>query len=160
MARTADTGIADRNLRMIDDYRNNRNQSYKELGARYGVGPHTARNAIVGAIKDGTLEEQGRKARLKRGDRRSISNLHVAIGHLLDKHCNDRILNRSIDHQITLTQVGADLGFVGQSFNDARLGLYDLTLTQLVKAAEWMGLSLPEMISQATAITRSYGKVR
>lgn len=132
--------------------------NYPDFSLRFGVATQTLQRVLsdAGLIGNG----RPRVPVVAPSQRRAISNFHAILGAEISRHLNETQLTKQIVEKITEADIAVMIGISTKLFNNLKVGQYDPTLTQLRKIAEWMELSLSDLMANIQAKTPLYEKRR
>ena len=146
MTRTVNLAIAERNQKLLEDYRANRFQEYRELGAKHGM---SAQSVFKILSEAGETRADRKKPRLKRHEKRSLSVLHTTLGSII----HQLLMAATLDEHDTVNfQIGGyahDLKMSPQRFGGILVGVEDITLSELMRITARIKVPVAELISKA-----------
>lgn len=158
MARTADLRVAERNQKLLDDFKSNNRQSYKDLSARYGV----SESMLYVILRNGgVISSSERKPRMKGADQVAISNLNRMLGSLVDLRIHDKLLDHDQRRppEVNLSEASVELRMTTAHLRGIIQGTIDPTLSEISKIAAFLGLASPgDLLTKCqTLVTTNYG---
>jgi hypothetical protein len=154
MARTVDPHKVERNAKICEEFRRNPSQSDKTLGQMFGVDAVTIGRILRDA---GLISRATRRPRTPTEEQRPASNLLAALGTILDRACNELILDKEN------ARVDLETGFNSNLLARMRCGLHNFTVLEIEKLCIFLKTTPDKLMLEATTIvnrtTRSPGKL-
>jgi hypothetical protein len=134
--RKKDPSIAKRNAEIVRLYRDE-GLSMKTLAHTYGVSVDT----IKAVLRPANVKAARGRGGVRRLDTlKPITPLHLQIGVRLDAH-------RVFVRHLSVSQFSAGMKMSIQRLRRGELGAYDFTLSELMRIAELLGVSLPQLVT-------------
>jgi hypothetical protein len=154
----ADPRIAERNRQIVELYTDPVNPlPPSAIAVRFGIGLATVRHILstakVRAPEDGRSRFRGKRNNLNLKHARPITSLHQQIGVKLDSY-------RSFTLRQTVDNMAVELGIANKRLRAMELGAYDPTLTELMKFAKLLGVTLQELVTETDRVGRFDGGKR
>ena len=147
MTKSVNPAIAERNQKLVADFRANRFQEYRALGAKYGMSTQLTFKVLSDA---GETRSDRKKPRLKRHEKRSLSGLHTAMGSVIHQLLMAATLDEHDTVDFKIGGYAHDLNMSPQRLGALLVGIEDITLSEMAKAAKRVNISVLELISKAT----------
>jgi hypothetical protein len=134
----------------IDEYEN-QGLSHAEIGLRHG----RSADSIYKLMKERGIKRKSPSLRRKGGmvkaeDLPALSGVHTAIGTKLN-------FDRSLKKKENLQNYGVDLRINRVRLRRMELGVEDFTLSQLMRIADKLGLSLSDLLAPQPKPTVQHG---
>lgn len=126
----------------IEDLENS-SLSYEEIGRKYG----RSRQTIIKLKHRYNLTRKVPtriKGLVKAEEKRSLSSAHRSLGSRLTLYRANR----------TYSEVAAELNVSPYALRRMELGVYDVTLSHLLRISEVLGIDVPTLISPFTGVFR------
>jgi transcriptional regulator with XRE-family HTH domain len=151
MARTVDPALTERNRRLVADAQANPFQSDEVLARKHGVGEQRVRQILSEA---GVISKDRRRRPQKAVDMKSISNLHVFIGQIIQEKFTSVLEVRPMPGSVVISgeqhfrELALHLKFTTQTLRKVTCGTQNLTISDLQRIAEWMDISPSKLLTE------------
>lgn len=132
--------LVERNQKLVAAYNANPDTPRADLARRFGMTPQ----AVDRTLREAGVEKTGRRRRLAAHELRPISNLHAALGRLLEEELK-KTRPGSLTEHAHQSEVGSPM-----RLSALLAGLQDITLGELQRLAEYLRTTPAALLAAAT----------